>query len=141
MAARFTKAREAEDVIEKLARIRTELLPLMDEDAKAYEQYKLKRDLESLKRSADIPLKGVELSIRALRIMQDFKPSCNKNLISDLLCGSIMVAAGANGCRLNVMVNINSMKDESLREEYKRILGRLEEELKGALGIEGLRFD
>lgn len=77
---------------------------------------------ESVKGAAEAPLAIAEACVKALKLLDSYSIIGNKNVISDAGTGTALCEAALKGSRLNVLVNLKSMKDETLRDElYQRL--------------------
>lgn len=107
--------------------LRIKLLNLIDEDAenfeplsKAYglptstdeEKAEKERVLQAaLKVAADGPIKMVEYIYEAIKIHEELVDLSTKLIISDVGCGVQLLRAALYSANLNVVVNMNSIKD------------------------------
>lgn len=145
MALRYSNWDRAEESAERLERVRTTLTALIDEDAAAYDGVtaarKLPRGTEeertarsaaiqaALGRAAAVPFRGLEqvaLGVEALALL---KPHCNPNLVSDFLSSVQLFRAAARILALNVVVNLESMKNPGTLKER---LAAFEREIESA---------
>lgn len=72
--------------------------------------------------AAEAPLELAELCVRALRVMERFSIIGSRLAISDAGTGAAMLQAALMGARLNVLINLKSMKDEETKAEMSRRL-------------------
>ena len=63
-----------------------------------------------------------------LTTVADLAPSCNKNLVSDLLGAATFLHSALTGCGENVMVNAHSLSDKTRRGRLEKEYARLVEE-------------
>lgn len=110
-----------------------QLTYLIDEDSKAYKKvikaYKLPKDTEekreqrsikiqeSLKGAINPPLKMARLSYKALEAIDKMIEGSNKNAITDMGVGCLLLTSAIKGAILNVKINLSSIKDKTLVEE------------------------
>jgi formiminotetrahydrofolate cyclodeaminase len=155
MAANFTvgKAKYADveveirAILEKLETYRNELLKCVDDDAAAFsgigDAYKMPKstDGEKAARSAsiqqalaaamDVPLRAMRAAVGALGELPRLAEISNKNLISDTGVAAIMLEAATRSAYLNVLINVNSLKNEtavaSAKNETAELLKRAAE--------------
>jgi len=144
MAANFTlgrkKYRQVEPQVraclEKITAARDELLRLMDEDTRAYalvsEAYRMPKDTPEQKQAAaeavqralvaamDPPLRVVRACREALGAVAALADIANPNLISDVGVAAILGEAALRAAKLNVEINLRSLKDEGLVGEARR---------------------
>lgn len=118
-----------QDIIDKSTDLRIKLLSLIDEDAenfeplsKAYglptstdeEKAEKEKVLQAaLKVAADGPVKMVEYIYEAIKLQEELVDLSTKIIISDVGCGVQMLKAALYSANLNVVVNMNLIKDES----------------------------
>ena len=144
MAANFTvgkkKFKDVEPEVKKHLEIclqaRDELLRLMDEDTKAYatvsEAYGMAKDTEeqraartqaiqhALVVAMDAPLRTLRACREALRSVSKLADAANPNLISDVGVAAILADAALRAAKLNVEINLQSLKDEALVAATRR---------------------
>lgn len=118
-----------QEIIDKSADLRIKLLDLIDEDAenfeplsKAYglptatdeEKAEKEKVLQAaLKVAADGPIKMVEYIYEAIKLQEELVDMSTKIIISDVGCGVQMLKAALYSANLNVVVNMNLIKDEA----------------------------
>ncbi len=150
MAANFTtgkkKYREVEpEVKELLAQLeshRDKLLDAMQLDTEAYagvgaaygmpkgadEEKAARREAiqKALVAAMGPPLDALRTSVEAMRVTRRLLDVANPNLITDVGVAAILLEAAARGARLNVAINLKSVKDAEL-------VGKTAAEVKGLL--------
>ncbi len=153
MAANFTVGKKRYKDVEpqvrthlaEIAKARDELLGLMDEDTKAYavvsEAYRMRKDTPEQKEAAaeavqkalavamGPPLQTVRACRDALRVMTALVDIANRNLISDVGVAAILADAALRAAKLNVEINLRSLKNETLVAATRR---EIEEAARGA---------
>jgi formiminotetrahydrofolate cyclodeaminase len=106
-------------------------LALADEAAfgKVTEAYRLPKDTDEAKaaRSAVIadavsgaarpPADLMAAAVRLVGLAEELFPVANKNVISDIAAAAAAISAAAVTARVNIAVNLPSIKDAALREE------------------------
>ncbi|MGE5627003.1 MAG: cyclodeaminase/cyclohydrolase family protein [Solirubrobacterales bacterium] len=108
--------------------LQNKLLIMIDEDAecflplsKAYglpketeEEIKLKEETmeKCLKAACEVPVKIIQLSYDAIKLHADLVDNCSKLAISDVGVGVQALRASLLGAQLNVIINLNSIKDQ-----------------------------
>ncbi len=142
MAARYTESPEAAAAAAALDKLRGELLSYVDRDSEAYGKVSAaftlpkKTDEEKAARKSAVqaalhgaglvPLEAMRLAVAALRELDRYASGCNKNLVSDLSGGALLLAAGLEGCSHNVEVNaasiVDAAKSGGLRKECATLL-------------------
>lgn len=143
MAGNFTvgkkKFAEVEDevktILEALAECRSELLQGMDDDAIAFAAigaaYGMARESdtekaarqsaiqESLKAAMAVPLAMMESAFDALQLLPRLATIGNPNLVSDTGVAAICLESAVRAAYLNVLINLQSLKDEALVTETR----------------------
>ena len=125
---------EFEVKFDKLGKIRDELSKLVDEDAKSFSEYMkalkmpkntFKQTIERQKALADstlysiqVPYKIATLSYEAINELEFLLEYGNKNVITDVGVGALLLCTGLEGAILNVKVNLSNLEDEELAKKY-----------------------
>lgn len=125
---------EFEVKFDKLGKIREELSKLVDEDAKAFSEYMkavkmpkstFKQTLERQKALADstiysiqVPYKIATLSYEAIKELEFLLEYGNKNVMTDVGVGALLLCTGLEGAILNVKVNLSNLEDKELAQKY-----------------------
>ncbi len=150
MAGRYSEGRKdlaahAASIADEIARLdalRVRLLALVDEDAAVYAQvaqaYALPKGdeqaarsraaaIETALRAAAVPPREMQrLAVEGLATLQSLSTHCNRNLASDVLVGAQALHAAAQAARVNVLINLASLKDaehvRTLRAEDGRLV-------------------
>lgn len=128
--------KEMTDGVEKLSEIIEKLKPLVDEDSKSFdsvlEAFKLPKNTDEEKKirseqiqkgyihALNVPLGTAKLCIEAMELLTVFAKHGGMHAITDVGCGVLMLATGAEGALFNVLINLKSLKDETKRAEYKK---------------------
>lgn len=156
MATRFTagkKGFEAHAAAMESAAVffddlRGKLLPIVDEDCRAYDvvtaAYGLPKDTDDAKaaRTAaiqtglalamDVPLRGARLCRDGVARIAELAPHLNKNLISDAGVCALGLAAAFEGFAMNVRINAAGVKDEVTRGAALTELAGLRQSIEAA---------
>lgn len=127
--------KEIENGVDRLNGMIDELKPLVDEDSKSFDAvldaFKLPKDTDEQKaerteaiqkgyvHALKVPLKTANLCVDALELLDTFSENGNIHAITDVGCGILMLATGAEGALFNVFINLKSIKDEDARNEFK----------------------
>jgi formiminotetrahydrofolate cyclodeaminase len=149
------------EVRSQLSEMRDRFLSLADEDTDAFNllmaAYKLSKETEedkTMRRKeilvakiavTKIPMETTLLAVALLELLPEVITYGNANAISD--CGVAMECAHAagKGALMNVQINLESIKDETVLEELSPIKGDLERRLSSAykdvVGVFGLKMD
>jgi methenyltetrahydrofolate cyclohydrolase len=123
------------EILERAKALEKGLLKMIDEDAenflplsKAYglstateEDKKIKEEtLEAaLKQACSVPVAIVKSCYEAIKLHEDLVDKCSKIAISDVGVGVQCLRAAIIGAELNVIININSIKDEAYVTKVK----------------------
>ena len=129
------------DVFLRAEDLRLKMLDLIDRDTDAYNMVTgalaLPKDTEDEKvaRSAAMqaaleactytPFETLECSVSALELVQEMVGKFNTNAASDLGVAALSLKASAQGAWLNVLINLDGIKDEAFVAEYRKIGGEL----------------
>lgn len=131
----------------KLEKIKKNLLSLVTQDAKVFmksqkdfkEEKSSARYQDALMRNMQIPLEICSLCVEAMALGVQEKPRTGKWLASDLSEAGILLLGAFGAGRLNVEVNLKSLRDRALSSAaikkmnaYSNKLRALESELSGA---------
>lgn len=144
MVCCLTEGRESCAAHQKLAReVKTKALELtaayldlIDRDTQSFRAvsaaYKMAKGTEEEKsaRSAAIqaglkgctepPFRMMELAAEALELTASLLGKSNASAVSDLGVSALSLRAAVQGAWLNVLINISSMKDRALAEDYRQ---------------------
>jgi formiminotetrahydrofolate cyclodeaminase len=123
------------DILKKAGVLEKELLKMIDDDAenflplsKAYgmstateEDKKIKEETleKALKQACSVPVAIVKACYEAIKLHEDLVDKCSKLAISDVGVGVQCLRAAIIGAHLNVIININSIKDTAYIEKVK----------------------
>lgn len=75
---------------------------------------------EGLKGCTKPPFQMMELAVEALELTASLLGKSNESAASDLGVSALSLRAAVQGAWLNVLINIGSMKDRELAEDYRR---------------------
>ena len=134
--------REFIDKFNKLGDLKQEINEMIDRDTESFTEYmkaiKMPKETEEQIKdrkmaiedaklfSIDLPLKTAKLSLEALESIDYISTYGNKNAITDMAVGILMMYAGLEGAILNVKVNLKGLNNEELKliytKEVKKIL-------------------
>ncbi len=64
------------------------------------------------KEATEVPYKAAVNAYEALKIIPTLLDNCNKNALSDLGCGLLLVQAGMESSILNVLINVGGLKED-----------------------------
>ncbi len=138
---------ELAGVKERLIPMREKFLGLVEEDAESFKQvmkaYKLPKMTEeekqerdqavsdALKLAADVPFRTMELALEALRLAGPIVEHGNKGSITDAGVATMNLDCAFRGARLNVLINLPSIRDESFVSEKREAMDEMASELDG----------
>ncbi|OAA91412.1 cyclodeaminase/cyclohydrolase family protein [Clostridium ljungdahlii] len=122
-------------ILKRAYELQAELLKMVDADAecflplsKAYgmpkdteEQKKLKEETleKCLKKACGVPVSIVKQAYEAIKLHEALVDNCSKLAISDVGVGVQCLRAAIIGAQLNVIININSIKDAEYVKKVK----------------------
>jgi len=123
------------ELLERASRARDDLLDLVDEDiavfntmSAAYNMPKAtaedkaartKAIQSALKACALTPYKVMDICARALELTAEAMGKTNVNVVSDLGVAALCLKAAAQSAWLNILINLNSLKDAGFVAEYR----------------------
>ncbi|WP_152394885.1 cyclodeaminase/cyclohydrolase family protein [Paenibacillus guangzhouensis] len=129
---------EALDRMNKLTAIYEQLLA---QDIDCFEQYmaalKLPRNTEEERaartaameqatiQAIDVPLRLIEACLAGIRHAKGIVDCCNPYVLSDLGISAILLEAAASSALLTAQINLVSLKDASLKQQYHDSIARL----------------
>ena len=124
---------EMESVLKQSETLRASFAQLIDDDAEAFntvmsafnlpketEEEKTRRSeaiQRATKAATEIPLQVMQLCERALALTQAAAEKGNVNSISDAGVAALMLHAACLGAKLNVQINLGSLKDSAFVQE------------------------
>jgi formiminotetrahydrofolate cyclodeaminase len=125
------------DILREAEEARASLVGLVDEDAAVFLElssaYKIDRAdpgrAEAIEaataRAADVPLKIMRESCRAVELAEELGQIANPRLISDVGCAALLAASAIEAASLSVLINTSSMADRdrarAVEEECDRM--------------------
>lgn len=135
--------------------IREELEEIVDTDATSFDEvmeaFKLPKETEEekkartnaiqegYKKALEIPLRAAELCLKALDLQEIYAHKGNKNAITDVGVGTLLLQSGLEGALFNVLINVNSIKDEeyakNIRDKAADLLKKSEDKKAETLKI------
>lgn len=131
-------------ILEKARSLEKDLLNMIDEDAqcflplsKAYglpssteEEKKIKADTmeNALKTACEVPIKIVKICYESIKLHEDLVDKGSRLAISDVGVGVQCLRAAILSGQLNVVININSIKDEQYVESIRNEVNKLVED-------------
>lgn len=130
-----------QEILAKAAKLQEELLSMIDKDAegfyplsKAYglptsteeeKQYKAEVMEKCLKTACEVPMNIVRLCYDSIKLHEDLVDKGSKLAISDVGCGVQCLRAAILSGQLNVIINVNSMKDREYAEKIEKECNQL----------------
>ena len=125
------------ELLERSEALRQRLLAAIDDDIAAFNQvmaaYRLPKDdperggkiQTALKSATDAPLACARLCGEVIGLCQTAAESGNVNVISDAGVGVLAAQAALKSCAINVIVNLNAIRDRAFVEDRRRLLDDL----------------
>lgn len=131
-------------ILEQAGNLEKDLLSMIDEDAKCFlplskayglptntdEEKQIKSETmeKALKVACEVPINIVKVCYRAIKLHEDLVDKGSKLAISDVGVGVQCLRAAILSGQLNVIININSIKDEEYVEKVREEVNRLVED-------------
>lgn len=84
----------------------------MPSSTKEEQQIKAVRMDECLKRAAEVPIKTVKKAYEAISLFEELAAKGSSLALSDVGCGAAFLRGAISGGWLNVVINLNMLKDE-----------------------------
>jgi formiminotetrahydrofolate cyclodeaminase len=144
MVARFSE-QVPQEVTVALEDINGSLLPLLDQDAAAYdrvvEAYRLPKQTqdqkerrtkavqEALRSACDPPFEGLKLALKTIQQLDAFCPHISLGLASDFATACELLQAAAFGFKYNVEINLTKIKDTGIRQTLQDQTSKMLEEV------------
>ena len=91
----------------------------LPKNSSAEKAYRIETIQAALKDCTIIPIKVMELCLRALRLTADSIGKTNLNVLSDLGVAAACIKAAAQGAWLNVLINLKSLRDTGFASEHR----------------------
>ena len=133
-----------QEILDKAAKLEEELLSMIDKDAegfyplsKAYglptsteeeKQYKTETMEKCLKVACEVPMDIVRLCFDSIKLHEELVDKGSKLAMSDVGCGVQCLRAAILSGQLNVIINVNSMKDREYAEKIEKECNQLVQE-------------
>jgi formiminotetrahydrofolate cyclodeaminase len=93
---------------------------------------------EALKAAAQVPLQVAEACVEVLALCTQAAEQGNVNAVSDAGVAALMAEAGLRSAALNVIINVNSIKDQDFSDELQ---GELDALLEGQSALKDQVYD
>ncbi|WP_102398963.1 cyclodeaminase/cyclohydrolase family protein [Haloimpatiens massiliensis] len=133
---------EIKGILSEAGEIQRELLKMIDDDAENFlplsKAYGMKKDTEeerklkeetlekALKQACEVPVSIVKKAYEAIKLHENLVNKCSKLAISDVGVGVQCLRAAIISAQLNVIININSIKDQNyvskVKEETEKLV-------------------
>ena len=133
-----------QEILVKAGKLQEELLSMIDKDAegfyplsKAYglptsteeeKQYKAETMEKCLKVACEVPMNIVRLCHDSIKLHEELVDKGSELAISDVGCGVQCLRAAILSAQLNVIINVNSMKDREYAQKIDRECNQLVED-------------
>ncbi len=129
--------KEMANILKRLEVLKEDFIRLCSEDAIAYkrlsEAFKAQEKKErtgaiqnALKEAAKVPLLVCRSAHEAIKFCPGIREKGNKNLVSDVDCATSMLKCAYESGRINVEVNLKSIKDKRWVEQTRKALETME---------------
>ncbi len=141
MALNLSYVKKIEPEGLKLSRIKSQLLSLVDEDAKAFDKVmkafslskktgkdKIERDKEIEKAyiaAVSTPMSILEESSHILLLIKQIYKNINSNCMSDLGVAIELASASINGAIMNIKINLSEIENKSYRKKINDKINRV----------------
>ncbi len=128
---------ESEALMRKMSRLVQADADVFEPLSKAYglpsetDKEKTEKDRvvqEVLVQATTVPLEIAECSVAGLRLLSEYAKKGSRLVVSDAGVGAIFCKSALQGAKLNVLINLKLMKDESLKKEFSKRLQIIEKE-------------
>ncbi|MCS6886045.1 MAG: glutamate formimidoyltransferase [Acidobacteriota bacterium] len=123
-------------ILDQLAKLRTELCQAIEEDAKSFEAVmqasKLPKDTQeeqaaraaaldqATRKAAEVPLCTAQAALKVLELLAELARIGNKNVLTDVGVGALLAETAVRGAYYNVLVNLASIADENYRTDLRK---------------------
>ena len=135
---------DIKEILSKADKIEKDLLDMIDEDAKCFlplaNAYKLPKSTcdeitikeeaiqKALKRACEVPIDVVKTCYEAIKLHEELVDKGSRLALSDIGVGIQCLRAALLSAQLNVLININSIKDKeyvkNIRTEVDELVSR-----------------
>ena len=136
--AKFAEVQpKLDEITARAAKLRDELLALIDGDAEAFEPlaeaYSLPKDApgrdeimeECLREAASAPMAILEKCCEVIALQEELSGCCSRLAVSDVGTGAVLAWGAMYGAAMNVLVNTKLMKNREKAEELNRHVNEL----------------
>ena len=133
-----------QEILVKAGKLQEELLSMIDKDAEGFfplsqayglptsteeeKQYKAETMEKCLKVACEVPMNIVRLCHDSIKLHEELVDKGSKLAISDVGCGVQCLRAAILSAQLNVIINVNSMKDREYAQKIDRECNQLVED-------------
>ena len=123
------------EVKEKATRLQAQFIDVMDRDTEAFmvisNAYGMPKETDEEKaarsaaiqaglvKSTETPMEMMELSAQTIALTESLLGKFNTASASDLGVGALTLRTAVQGAWLNVLINIGSLKDKELADQYR----------------------
>lgn len=111
------------DVFEPLAKAYK--MPVTTSEERAEKERILQ---ESLAAAAQVPLTIAECCLEGIRLLNQYARKGSRMAVSDAGVGAILLKSAIQGSKLNVLINLQTMKNEELKMEILKKMNAVESE-------------
>lgn len=100
-------------------------LPSQTEEEKAEKERVLQ---EVLVKATQVPMEIAENCLKAIKLMEQYAKKGSRLVISDAGVGVIFCKSALQGAKLNVLINLQLMKNTELKEKFQKQISQVEAE-------------
>ena len=100
----------------------------MPSDTEMEKQEKERVLQEALVQATQVPLQIAECSLEGIKILDQYAKKGSRLVVSDAGVGAIFCKAALQGAKLNVLINLKLMKNETLKREFSDKMSAIEAE-------------
>lgn len=109
-----------------LKRQRSLFMALVDEDAVAYKRLISEKTQQAYKNASLVPLKVCSLSSHTAWLVENLASLVNERLLSDIDCAKAGFTAAFKAAKVNVFINLKSIKDKKFVNAVKKEISGME---------------
>lgn len=129
--------RKSETLIERFNQLVEEDAAVFEPLSKAYglpgntEEERLKKESvlqEALIKATQVPLQIAESCLIAIRLLEQYAKKGSRLVLSDAGVGAILCKSALQGAKLNVLINLKLMKNETRKKEFGDRMAEIEAE-------------
>ena len=112
-----------------LKRQRSLFMALVDEDTIAYKKLVREKTQQAYKNASLVPLKVCSLSAHTAWLVENLASLVNERLLSDIDCAKAGFDAAFKSAKINVFINLKSIKDKKFVSVVKKEISDMEKKI------------